>query len=367
MATRNQQTQPSGELHPALIELGRSARHSRPLLFFGLASLAIVAIASPVSSHVYVARNMLAGAYPPYPGSGWLGEAYLSLPEKAVDNLLSVEPYVRDLEPDFTFRTTWIDFPAGPKDSVPDSDLSTIGDFLNDYVTDVSDPSKLDEPMSHFFLRFTGYVKVRLSDETRIRDFIGLPVWVDFANMGYDGYRAGTPPLPGVGGLSATYYRVPDVNLNDNPWTHFGPNMEVLGLYPIEVTYFNRYDPNGELAAPLAGIELYGFHAESDKFWPAGQQMFHEVFGFGRLVPPSVIYQAEDVQPLRGGDFDGDTDLDLLDYQWLQICGDPTFIFLPAGCDVYDLDATQSIDASERAAFLNAFDGPVMPREAGGP
>jgi hypothetical protein len=163
--------------------------------------------------------------------------------------------------------------------------------------------------------------------------------------MGYDGYRASTP---------VTVYRTPDVNLNDNPWVNFGPSVEVPGLFPIEFTYFNRYDPFGDLGAPMAGVELYGFWP-SDKAWPAGQQMFQPIFGFGKLVPPDVIYQAEDVLPVPKGDFDADADIDLKDYQWLQVCADPSFIFLPSGCDAFDIDNDSLISRDEVRTFLAVF------------
>jgi hypothetical protein len=307
-----------------------------------------------LDAHEFVPRSQLSGAYPPNPGTGWLVEAYIDLPAEAVQSLIAAENYVDGLAPDFTFRTPWIDFPAGPADSALDADLETLGDFLNDHIYDLSDPSMVDEPMSHFFLRFTGYLKVRLSDETRTElAFVGLPVWVDLATQGYDGYRTK------VG--ETTAYRAPDVNLNNIPWTHFGPAVERLGLFPITVTYFNRFDPQGNLGAPRAGIELYSYYSESDRFYPAGGQMLHPTFGFGRLVPPDVIYQDEDLQPILPGDFDGDTDIDLIDYQWLQFCGDPTFFILPSGCHAYDFDGNNQISREEINLFLAAFAGPVIP------
>lgn len=284
----------------------------------------------------------MVGAYPPYPGSGWIGEAYLNIPDDNVENLLTVESYVRNHEPDFTFRTSWIDFPAGPIEANFDTEFDTIGDFLNDYIYDVSDPSLLDEPFDHFFLRFRGFLKVRLEDEIRDREDVGLPVWIDLGTMGYDGFRSS---------VVVTVYRIPDVNLNDNPWTNFGPACEVPGLYEVEVTYFNRYDVDGTNGSPLAGIELYGFWP-SEKAWPAGQQMFRPGFGFGRLVPPDIIYQAEDVLPVEPGDFHADSDIDMADFQWLQICANPEYFFLPSGCDAFDVNGDARIEHDEVVQML---------------
>ena len=307
----------------------------------------------PVRGHFFVPRDQRAGAFPPRPGTGWKGEAFLNIPLESATHLLSVEFYVEGRTPDFTFRTPWIDFPAGPVDIDLDANFQTIGDFLNDYLFDVSDPSKLDEPMSHFFLRFTGLVKFRLSDEVRTDlPFIGMPLWADFATMGYDGYRT----IVGT----QTIYRVPDVNLNNNPWTTLGPSIEVLGLFPVTVTYFNRYDPTGVLGAEFLGIELYGYFP-SEKDYPAGRQMFNERHGFGRLVPPDVVYltDAEDVLPATSGDFDADMDIDLADAQWLQYCANPDFDPLPSGCHIYDVNSDGVISLEEMAAILGAMSNPI--------
>jgi hypothetical protein len=70
---------------------------------------------------------------------------------------------------------------------------------------------------------------------------------------------------------------------------------------------------------------------------------------------------------LGKGDFDADTDKDLFDFQWLQVCSDPAFVFLPSGCDAYDIDENGQISQAERIQFLTGFDGPVLPEAAGGP
>lgn len=325
----------------------------RSCLILASATLAVTAGGRSAPAHEFVSRQSRSGAYPTEPGTGWYGEAFLNLPLLAAANLLTAETYANTVTPDFTFRTEWIDFPAGPTDAVLDADLTTVRDLLNDYIFEVSDPTKLDEPMSHLLLRFTGHVKVRLRDEVRAElTFVGPPVWVDFGTMGFDGFRTKV--------AENSVYRTPDVNLNQNPWSSFGPAIEALGLYPITVTYFNRYDPHGTLDAPWAGVELYGYYA-SDKAWPAGGQMFNTRLGFGTLVPPWVIYQTGQILPIEPGDYDGDTDFDLYDFAWIQYCGDPSFFFLPSGCHTFDLNGDNRISREEIFEFLAKFNGPAMP------
>ncbi|MGH8597763.1 MAG: hypothetical protein ACREXT_13995, partial [Gammaproteobacteria bacterium] len=77
--------------------------------------LTLAATASTSPAHVFISRTERTGAYPAYPGNGWVGEAFLNLPDAAAQSLLTAENYVRNkhVQPDFTFRTPWIDFPAG--------------------------------------------------------------------------------------------------------------------------------------------------------------------------------------------------------------------------------------------------------------
>src|SRR3970282_1843899 len=98
-----------------------------------------------------------------------------------------------------------------------------------------------------------------------------MPIWVDFGSMGYDGFRTT------VGGV--TVYQVVNANVV-GPWYNFGPACEVLGLYPVTVTYFNNYDATGSRGAPQAGFELYSWHG-SDFGWPAGENMLHDRRGPG--------------------------------------------------------------------------------------
>ena len=303
-------------------------------------------------AHIYIPQDRRAGAYPDYEGGGWKAEVFLNIPDESAIHLIAAENYVEDRQPDFTFRTDWIDFPAGESDSELDADFQTMGDFLDDYIYDVSDPSKLDAPFCSFLIRFTGYLKVRLEDESRIRGgFIGLPVWVDLGSLGYDGYRTR------VGG-ETTYVNY-DANLS-GPWTQFGPSIELLGLYPIEFTFYNRYDPDGSLGAPRAGVELYSWHAGGLTL-PGGMNMVHSEFGPGTIVPPSVIFQAQDVVPAVRGDFDGDADIDFADFRWFQVCFEPPdggFVILASGCDWLDMDGDGDVDLDDYRSFEPLAVGP---------
>jgi len=316
------------------------------------AAVLYAAVLPRADAHILVSRRDRAGASPPYEGSGWVAEVYLNIPSPSAATLLTAESYADTTIPDFTFKTAWIDFPAGTGAAGRDSDFATVGDFLNDYLVDVSDPSMLNEPMSHMLIRFRGLLKVTLDDEVRIRDEITLPIWVDIGTMGYDGFRVS---------VVQTIYRRPDVNPDDVPWDQFGPALGGMGLFPIEIAYFNRYDPFSFLNAPRAGIEVYSWHG-SEKAYPAGEQMIHDVFGPGTLMPPRVVYQPEDVleQPL--GDFEGDADVDLGDWRWLQVCYNsdhdaPPFIY-QVGCEDVDFNEDGRVGDFDVAIFNSVFDGP---------
>ncbi len=318
------------------------------------AALVALAWGLPVRAHVFIFDTYRVGAAPAYDGSGWICEAYLNIPEASAAHLIAAENYVVERPPDFTFRTPWIDFPAGPEPFADDTEFDTMGDFLDDYIYDVSDPSKLDEPFGHFLLRFRGYVSVRLEDDIQPPlleggNTLGLPVWVEFGSFGFDGYRTR---------IVDTIYRIPIAN-PANPFFHENSIILGLGLYPIEVTYFNHYDPNGQVQMDKAGIELYSWHGDG-LAWPGGDNLVHTERGPATLVPPRVIYQAEDIVPLILGDFDADSDIDLLDYRWLQTCftGPGEDFFLDDGCNAFDFDGDGDVDWEDFAAFVEAGSNP---------
>ncbi len=306
-------------------------------------------------AHVFIFEFYRVGAYPPTEGTGWSAEAFLNIPDESAIHLLAVESYVAFQSPDFTFRTDWIDFPAGPLAVDLDANFATIGDFLNDYIYDVSDPSKLNEPFGHFFLRFSGYLRVALTDDVSFGG-AGLPVWVEFGSMGYDGYRTR---------IVDTVYRIPVVN-PDNGFFHENSIVQAAGLFPIEISYFNRYDPQAQNVPPTerAGIELYSYHPGGLP-WPAGENLVHSVFGQSTIVPPNVIFQEEDILPLLQYDYDADADVDLVDYGWMQTCytgpADEVPFFLAIGCSTFDADLDQDIDLDDFTGYDAAFTGQAFP------
>ena len=364
-----------------------------------LVVLSSVALCVPMPqnaiAHVFVSRHDRVGAFPPHDGSGWFVQAYLDVPNLdlahlarvnecllgpgvaqpspcpagdldrdgdvdlkdiarfqrkfMVTDLIQAERFIAGIPADFTFSTPWIDFPSGPEDSRLDTEFETIRDFLDDYITDVSDPSKLDEPFSALLLRFTGLVKVTMADEVRVRELIELPVWVDFGTMGYGAYRTR---------IVSTVYENPNLRFIRQPFMSFGPSIEVPGLYPIEITYVNIQDPEGLRGNERAGVEVYSWHGGGMP-WPAGEQMVHAEWGAATLAPPRVIYQFQDVLQIFTGDFDADTDVDLRDFRWFQVCSDANLFFLPAGCYQLDFDGDSRLGTSDLPSFEAIFDGPI--------
>lgn len=320
--------------------------------------------------HVFVPEMYREGGYPAYDGAGWVAKVYLNLPlpdppedTSATDlgTLIQAESYVADATPDFTFRTDWIDFPAGPEAVALDTSFTTMGDFLNDYIYDVSDPSKLDEPFGNFLIKFEGYLKVTFDED--LTSAIGLPIWVDFGTIGYDGFRLE---------VGTTIYRFPKMFVVDGEPSFFwreNPICEAAGMFPIRVTYYNRYDADLDPDPPTqqsyhneyAGIEVYTWHG-SELALPAGQNMVHAVRGPGTIIPPRVIYQADDVQPLVTGDFTADGQVDGRDLRWFQTCftgpGDELFVLLATGCHRFDFDEDRDVDLTDFATFLGLLESP---------
>lgn len=333
-------------------EGGRGAPERRLRWWFGPVVLTGLLLVMPAQAHVFIPQTERAGAYPAYAGDGWRGEVYLNLPDDAATNTITAENYIQGRKPDFTFSTHWIDFPAGPQSFVIDGDLITVGDFFNDYVFDVSDPTKLDLPMSNMLVRFTGLLKVTLEDEVRINTPILLPVWIEFGSFGYDGFNVR------VGGNLC--YEVFDANSPySGPWFNWGPAVQAQGLFPIVFTYLNRYDPDGSAGAPFVGFEVYSWHGGGAAY-PAGENMLHAERGYGTLAPPWVIYQPGDELPVVRGDFDADADVDAKDAQWLQNCFFPPigFIILPDGCDAFDFASDNDVDWDDLFEFQSRLQGP---------
>lgn len=344
---------------------------------------------------------MRAGAIPPTPGRGWIGEVYLDFPsfdpahaarfaecrtgpgagtpetcgptdldrdadvdlrdlarfqrEYRAPNLIWAERFLPGLAPAFTFRTDWIDFPAGPVDSAADADFSTIGDFLDGYIYEVSNPDELAQPFGAFVIQFRGYLAIRLADEVRELDFTGVPIWIDVGMLAYDAYSASV-------GIEV-YREINVARPQGQFFTNFGPSAEVLGLFPITITYYNIYDPDRVFGNQRAGVEVYSWHGGGLP-WPGGENMVHPTRGPATLIPPWVIYQAEDIRPVVKGDFEADADVDLRDFQWFLFCADPTLTFPPYWCEPFDVDNSRRVDPDEFEPFRSRMLGPGVPAPA---
>lgn len=301
------------------------------------------------------------GAIPDEPGSGgWLAEVYLNLPvpdPPAPYHLLFAEFDAATLAPDFTFRCDAIDFPAGPAPWMPtacvtdrDSDLVTVGDFINGPIYDVSDPAKLALPMSHIFIRFSGYFGVRLSDSSF--NPAAFPSVIDFAIYGFDGFRIT---------IGSTVFR--EVLVLDQcpqfplklPTTENG-FFYALGMFPIEVTYFNRFDPTNAAGRGRSGIEVYSWMGDGPVY-PAGAVYVDPNNGRGpmTLLPSTLIYSADQMLPLLQGDFEGNGGVDLSDYFWFPQCGNGPGAGLDAGCVAWNFDGDPDITLADFAVLQNNF------------
>jgi hypothetical protein len=272
---------------------------------------------------------------------------FLDLPASAATSLLTAETYISGRPADLTFRTRYIDFPAGPVPAAADTSFATIGDFLaGALIEDLSSPARLEEPFGDFVIRFRGYVDVRLAHSTL--GLPGLPVLLDFATFAHGGYRTR------IGATSI--YRVQDSQFLSGP-PLFTENALVLatGMFPMTVTYLQRFDPNDAFGNALAGIELYSFHPGGLPA-PAGAAIVDPVFGPMTITPPEVIYQPEQLAPPPHGDADGDKAVTLRDVQALQLCAGES----PGGaCGVFDFTGDGLLGADDMEVFARVMRGPA--------
>jgi hypothetical protein len=301
--------------------------------------------------HVFIPKMYRLGAFPKYDGSGWEGEAYF-IPDTAAANLLTAEVWIGQNEPTFTFRTDWVDYPGGAPLFGMDADFETVGDFLNDHIYDISDPSKLDEPFTNLIVKFTGYIRVDMLDDTSTG--LGLPIWVDYRSYGQDGFRLF---------VGTSVYRFPLVSSLDFFWQE-NPIHEAPGMHRVEYTYFNKYDPFGSLHTEYAGIELYTLHG-GGLVLPTGKDMInedHPELGHGTILSAAEVFREEDIiTPIPPGDFDADADVDVQDIRWFQNCftGEPEgFILLNLGCEVFDFDKDVDVDIVDYAELINHLTNP---------
>ena len=308
--------------------------------------------ANAEEQHIFIDKDYRVGAYPSYDGNGWVASGFLNIPDEDAVNLFAAEVYVDGRTPDFVFRTPWIDFPAGPVSVAPDSDFTTMGDFLNGHVTNVSPRIALAAPFGNFLLRFTGFIKIAFEDQTL--GGIGFPVGVDFGISTYDGMRIRT---------GETIFSVPISNPCDGFFRESGL-FEGVGLFPIEITYYNRVTDQPfdcvftGLAEDRAGIELYSWHGGGLELPVGAERMIHPVRGPATVLPPRIIYQFIDIRPLPLGDFTADSKVNIRDFRWFETCFDGGFRGLGFGCDAFDFDGDFHVDWFDFEFFQQLLSGP---------
>ncbi len=336
--------------------LAASVRNRFPLMAVGATMCLLVgSVSMPVragaAAHIFVPLSARAGALPCRPGTGWSVDFFYDIPNEEAGNLLDAERYLADnkIQPTFTFHADYLDWPAGPQAYGFDEEFDTLGDFLNGHISDVSDPDALDLPFDkHFLLRAGGYLKVRLADSDPI--FNEPPrVSMDFGLASFDGSRLR---------IQLSIFRIilppePDGFFFENPI------FAAPGAYPMEVTYFQKYDTNPEERWHRAGFEMYsclpgGLELPGADLLPCPEGWV------ASGIPTEFIYPWEDVLPITPGDFDADTDVDLEDWSWLQRCfTGPEFEGrLPYACEFLDLDADGDVDLDDDEAMMKQFGGP---------
>jgi hypothetical protein len=301
-----------------------------------------------VKAHIFIPLSLQAGIAPCYPGNGWTVEVFWDIPTENATNVIIAERYVADKEPTFTFRARYLDWPAGPVSHGHDADFATLGDFLNDHITEISNPNALDWPFDrHFLLRAKAYLKVRLEDSTFNLD---PGVWLDYGLAAFDGGRVA------VGDLSVFRILLPP-----RPDGFFTENSSfpLAGAYPLIITYFQRYDPNAEVDAELAGFEFTTCH-EGGLPLPSGEWVFCRAGVDGAATPPELLYDLADVLPLVPGDYDADMDIDLRDAGFFQRCytGPDPDEEVRYECEILDFDVDQDIDLDDLRVFLAQLEGP---------
>lgn len=305
-----------------------------------------VAVASS-SAHIFIFPWQRAGTAPCYRGQGWHVECFYDLPDNAADNLLTAEQYIRDKSPTFTFHADYIDWPAGERVNDLDTSFATMGDFLNDYVSDFSDPGAPSWPFRHFLLRATGYFIVDLNDA---KDPFSPPIRKDYGLFAYDGGRVRID--------TTTIFRIV-VPIQPESFYFEDGIFPSPGLYQIEVTFFQRYNPGGTDGTEYAGVELRT--CQQDGLDLPGQDYLPcpEGQGTAKGTPPRLIYRADDILPDTIGDFDADNDVDLYDFSRFQRCFTASQFEgeYEAGCEKFDLDGDDDVDIEEYALNFAVLTG----------
>lgn len=313
-----------------------------------IASAAMTATGFPsAQAHIFLFPWQRAGTAPCHRGNGWRVECFYDLPDNAAANLLTAEQFISDKQPTFTFHADYIDWPAGDRVNDLDTSFATMGDFLDDYVSDFSDSGALGLPFRHFLLRATGYFIVDLNDA---KDPFAPPIRKDYGLFAYDGGRVRID--------TTTIFRIVLPILPDSFYFEDGI-FPSPGLYKIEVTFFQRYNPGGNDGTERAGVELRS--CQDDGLDLPGQDRLPCPIGHGTAkgTPPRLIYQQSDILPDTIGDFDADNDVDLYDFARFQRCftGPGYEGEYDPGCEKFDLDGDDDVDLEEYAINFAAFTG----------
>lgn len=309
---------------------------------------ALLAAGSPVGQgDVIIPESERTGMAPCAVGTGWVVECFYGIPPESATNLLLAETWAATQTPTFTFRAEYIDWPAGGPVVRPDATFATMGDFLNGYVSDLSDPAALDLPFDSFLLRATGQLDMRFED-TVFPDQLPL-MWFNVGMTTWDGGRVR------VGG--ATIFRVLSPSFSTFGWE----NAVILaaGTYPITATYLQRSHPE----TPMAGVELLSCHApDVQGLTVNSSKQLPCPVGLPVGTPVTVIYAPGDLLAPEPGDVDGDSDVDMRDVMYMQTCytgPEPAFpVWGP--CAGFDADGDGGVGPFDADVVLPGMNGPCF-------
>lgn len=306
-----------------------------------------VGCATGALAHIFIFESERDGAIACEPGTGWTAACWYDVPDSAAANLLTVEAYIAGLEPTFTFKTDYIDWPAGDDSYRLDDEFATLGEFLAPYAYDFSDPDAPNFSFDkHFVIRCTGWTSVQLEDS---QFSVPPPVWMDYGLTAYDGGR--------VKMGNTTIFRIVVPTLDPSFYTD-NAIIDDPGGYKLQVTYFNRYDPTNAFNMSKTGVEFYACY-EDGLLTPGGTSFTCE-FGQFRVMPPWRIYQEEAVLEIIPADWDIDDDVDLMDYGFFQNCytGPGHKGELGYNCGVLDLDVDFDVDLDDYSVLHAALEDP---------
>lgn len=321
-----------------------SRRHGlRSVLSLAAALLLAAPAQAQDRSHVFVFSRQRLGAAPCEPGTGWRVECFYDIPEPSVGNLRDAELYVNGVEPTFTFHTDYLDWPAGDPSVVPDTEFATLGDFLNDYISDVSDPEALDLPFDrHFLLRASGGINIRLVDSSY--PYPTPPVFFEMGLVAADGGKIFIDPTTIVRLLLP---EPPPSFIAEDPVT------DLPGVYPFAITYLQRFDPDNRFGAGNAGFELLTCHRDGLPL-ASGVHLEYRCGYPGLAIPPWYVYQPESIQPILECDFEVDGDVDLADFSHFQRCytGPGNENPFEYGCFIFDSEGDDDVDLADFDYFF---------------